>query len=133
MGMTPRSTLKVKVIGQSSRSPGQNSSFQESFYSFTGNGSRVKGDPGQGQRSLSLKCVESTCNSPYDVIKRQVVSHQRQVAFLIPVTLKTTIRYYALNWILPHISGLNVNSILMFVTFREFISLAAFKMGFLER
>ena len=55
--------------------------FKFGFYSFTGNGARVKGDPSQCQRSLSLKCVGSTCNSPYDVIKRQVGSHQGQVAF----------------------------------------------------
>ncbi len=50
---------------------------------------KVRGHSGQGQRSyrhfsnatLSLKCVDSTCNSPYDVIKKQVGSHQRQVAF----------------------------------------------------
>ena len=81
--MALRSILRVRVIGQRSRSPGQNSSFQVSFYSFTGNGTRVKGAPVQGQRSFSLKCVESACNSPYDVIKRQVGSHQRQVAFFL--------------------------------------------------
>ncbi len=33
--------------------------------------------------TLSLKCVESLCSFPYDVIRKQVGSGQCQVAFLV--------------------------------------------------
>ncbi len=82
--MTPRSPLSVRVIGQRSRSQGQNAWFLVSNYIFIGQCIKVKGTwvevkghLGQGQRSLGSRL---TIHSRY----WQVGSHQCQVAFFIP-------------------------------------------------
>ncbi len=54
--MIPRATLKVNVIGQRSRSPGQKCDFRS--FSVTGNVTMVKGHEGQGQSKASTKAAK---------------------------------------------------------------------------